>query len=149
MITLLYPMSKMEEERKADNRERQRRYREKHGWVARSRQRESMRRLRAERRGVTTAPVNNEPVMRDNTVTRYGELEYGEVEGVDVPYEGHGVVRREGERVVTEEKVVRGKPLVEVLETEEERRVAERLKELVKRQGKGELDRGVDIPLEI
>ena len=82
---------KTAEEMRAGNRERQKRYREKHGWVAKSRQRESMRMLRLRRKPVITPPVNNKPVLRDNALPHYGEIKYEPEEGYDIDMGAGGV----------------------------------------------------------
>jgi hypothetical protein len=108
-------------ERKASGAERQRRYKARHGWVARERQKQSMRALRAKRKealGVTTAQVNNRKPFHDDGLLPLGELHYGPVAGVDTPMEpkpfggrgrasqvSHGVAWDERERTPEEERV--------------------------------------------
>jgi hypothetical protein len=76
-------------ERKASGALRQRRYKERHGWIAKVRQRESMRALRARRKealSVTTAaktPVNNRKPLRDDALLPLGELRYVSLEEVE------------------------------------------------------------------
>jgi hypothetical protein len=84
------PRRLTDRERKASGAERQRRYKARHGWVARQRQKESMRALRARRKeasGVITAPVNNRKPFRDDGLLPLGELHYGPVEGYDTSME--------------------------------------------------------------
>jgi hypothetical protein len=147
-------MGKSIEEKRAENRERQARWRANNLVKARIKEKNAarIRRGTMEKMPGRNAAPNVAPNFAEsapNAITQYGELEYGEVEGVDVPYEGHGRVYREGGEVKQQEKRVQGKALVEIFETEEERRVNARLKELLERQVKGELDKGVDIPLDI
>jgi hypothetical protein len=94
-------------ERKASGAERQRRYKARHGWVARERQKQSMRALRARRKealGVTTTSVNNKKPFHDDGLLSLGELHYGPEPGVDVGY-GSMEPKREGGSRVPDKRV--------------------------------------------